>query len=63
MAPWVIQRTNMLAILGSRVLLALDPASETVMLTPPMILPKVMISLIYNHQLESDPGHLWFRRL
>lgn len=63
MAPWVIKDTNLLAILGSRVLLALNPGSETVMIHPPLTLPKVAISLIYNKQSDSDPGHTWLRRL
>lgn len=62
-APWVIRDTNLLAILGSRVLLTLDPASETVMLEPPVALPRVTISMIYNRQSEADPGHRWLRDL
>ncbi|MBE7182780.1 MAG: LysR family transcriptional regulator [Methylobacterium mesophilicum] len=63
MAPWVIRGTDMLAILGSRLLLALDPASELILRRPPLSLPKVTISLIYNRQSEADPGHVWLRRI
>lgn len=53
----------MLAIVGSRLLFALDPASQTMVRRPPLQLPKVTISLIYNEQSEKDPGHTWLRQL
>ncbi|MGR9193197.1 LysR family transcriptional regulator [Rhizobium leguminosarum] len=62
-APWVIRGTSLMSIVGSRVLLTLDPASETLMLEPPIPLPRVTISMIYNRQSEADPGHKWLRDL
>lgn len=63
MAPWVIQGTEMLTIVGSRLILDLNQQSETVMCRPPLLLPKVTNSLIYNQVSEVDPGHRWLREL
>ncbi|MDP4021988.1 LysR family transcriptional regulator [Methylobacterium sp. NEAU 140] len=60
-APWIIKGTPLVTVFGDSVLLALSPESETRIIQPPIPLPDVTVSLIYEASAEGDPGHRWFR--
>ncbi|AGS24399.1 LysR family transcriptional regulator [Rhizobium etli] len=62
-APWVMKGTNLISVFGDGVLLALTEESETAIVPPPIALPDVTISLIFDKANELDPGHRWFRDL
>lgn len=62
-APWVIKGTELISVFGDGVLLALAEESETAIVSPPIDLPDVMISMIFDRANELDPGHRWFRDL
>ncbi|MBY5903894.1 LysR family transcriptional regulator [Rhizobium leguminosarum] len=62
-APWVIKGTELISAFGDGVLLALSEESETAIVPPPLELPDVTISLIFDRSNELDPGHVWFRNL
>lgn len=62
-APWVIKGTRLITVFADSVLLALPEESETRILAPPIPLPDVVHSLIYERSMEEDPGHKWFRGL
>lgn len=62
-APWVIKGTELISVFGDGVLLALADESETAIVPPPIELPDVMISMIFDRANELDPGHRWFREL
>lgn len=62
-APWIIRGTSLITTFGDSVLLALTPESETVIFDPPIPLPDVLLTLIYERYLDADPGHVWLREL
>lgn len=62
-APWVIKGTQLVAMFGDGVLLALPEESEIRIVPPPINLPEVTISLIFERNVAFDPGHRWFRNL
>lgn len=62
-APWVIKGTSLITTFGDSVLLALDPRSEVAIFEPPIPLPDVALTLIYERYVEADLGHVWLRHL
>ena len=62
-APWVIKGTQLVTVFGDGVLLALPKESEIRIVPPPINLPEVTISLIFERNVAFDPGHMWFRNL
>lgn len=62
-APWVLKGTSLITTFGDSVLLALDPRSETFVFEPPIPLPDVALTLVYERYVEADPGHVWLRNL
>ena len=60
-APWVINGTELITVFGDSVLLALPEESEIRIVEPPISLPDVEVSLIFDRDLEFDPGHAWLR--
>ncbi|WP_432459738.1 LysR family transcriptional regulator [Agarivorans sp. QJM3NY_25] len=62
-APWVIKGSDLLTTFGDGILPVLSQESEIRILPPPISLPDVTLSLIYEHEMENDLGHIWFRSL
>lgn len=62
-APWVIKGTSLITAFGDSMLLVLPDESETVIVAPPIPLPDVVLTMIYDRYLETDLGHAWLRRL
>lgn len=62
-APWVIKGTDLVAVFGDGVLLALPEESEIRILAPPIDLSDVTISMLFDRAVKFDPGHSWFRSL
>jgi DNA-binding transcriptional LysR family regulator len=62
-APWVIKGSHLITSFGNSVLLALSDESQTRIVNPPIALPDVRVSLIFENGVQEDPGHKWFRGL
>ncbi|UIJ82186.1 LysR family transcriptional regulator [Rhizobium leguminosarum] len=62
-APWVIKGTQLITAFGDSVLLALSDESEMRIVSPPIPLPNVILSLIFERGVSEDPGQRWFRDL
>lgn len=62
-APWVLKGTPLITVFGDSVLLAITEPSETTVVSPPLPLPDVVMTLSYDKYLEADLGHAWLRDL
>ncbi|MBK3745906.1 LysR family transcriptional regulator [Paraburkholderia aspalathi] len=62
-APWIIKGTDLITAFGDSILPVLPRESETRVVLPPIPLPDLKVSLIYERNLEVDPAHSWLRGL
>jgi len=53
----------LLTAFGDSLVLALDSASETYVVTPPFDIPDVTVALVFERRLEADLGCSWLRSL
>lgn len=61
--PAILQRTDMIISLSSRLAVQLAAAHGLVLRDPPVTLRHTRLSLVFHRRFEADPGHAWLRRL
>ncbi|MDB5372763.1 MAG: transcriptional regulator [Belnapia sp.] len=61
--PAILQRTDMIISLSSRLAVQLAVAHGLVLRDPPVTLRHTRLSLLFHRRFEADPGHAWLRRL
>ncbi|HVJ91039.1 MAG TPA: LysR family transcriptional regulator, partial [Labilithrix sp.] len=62
-APFLVEKTDVILTLAERVARALAPAVRLQRLAPPpeLELPGFDISLVWQERHQTDPAHAWFR--
>ena len=61
--PDILQRTDMIMSLSSRLAAQLAAAHGLVVRDPPVAPRHTRLSLVFHRRFEADPGHAWLRRL
>lgn len=61
--PWVIRDTDLIATIGEAPLLAMADVGVLALARPPIEIPDVVFSMIYDRRAETDPGNSWLRSL
>ncbi|MCB4824985.1 LysR family transcriptional regulator [Roseicella aerolata] len=61
--PEILQRTDMVITLSSRLAAQLALAHRLVLRDPPIEVRHTRLSLVFHRRLEADAGHAWLRRL
>lgn len=61
--PEILQRTDMIMTLSSRLAGRLAAAHGLVQRDPPVTTRHTRLSLVFHRRSEADPGHAWLRRL
>ncbi|MHA6728810.1 LysR family transcriptional regulator [Devosia sp. A369] len=62
-APWILKGSRLVTAFGESVLFAISDASETLVVRPPIPFPDVILKMLYEGYLETDPAHRWLRAL
>lgn len=64
-APFLIEKTDLVLTVPERVAKALAPAAKIRLLAPPpeLDIPGFDISLFWHQRYRADPAHEWFRRV
>lgn len=62
-APWILKGSRLVTTFGESVLFAISDASETLVVRPPLPFPDVILGMLYEAYLETDPAHRWLRAL
>ena len=61
--PAVVQHTDLIATVSTRIPHIFAEFNELRFAKPPLILPPIPITQIYDRRFESDAGHVWLREL
>ncbi|TCG04991.1 hypothetical protein BZM27_37055 [Paraburkholderia steynii] len=59
----VLRGTSYITHCGDSIVIVLDHNSEVKLLPPPLPIPDIVISLIFNRQLQTDPATIWLQRI
>ncbi len=64
-APFLVEKTDVILTLAERVASALAPAVRLRVLRPPpeLALPGFDVSLVWHERHQADPAHAWFRNI
>ncbi len=62
-APLVLRGTRMITAFADGMMLLMDRIEDIRLVEPPIELPDVRLSLIYDRSRQADAGHIWLRSL
>lgn len=61
--PFLIERTDNVALLQRRLAEWALPRTETAVIEPMEAFPRLQVMAVWNRSRENDPAHAWFRQL
>ena len=61
--PWVVRDTNLIVTIGEAPLMAMADLGVLALARPPIEIPDVVFSMIYDRRAGTDPGNRWLRSL
>jgi DNA-binding transcriptional LysR family regulator len=59
----VLRGTSYITHCGDSIVIVLDENSEVTLMPPPLSIPDIVISLIFNRQFQTDPATIWLRQI